>query len=65
MPVTAWRALDLRLARPGPGDQTPARAMGRVLMELVDVAGEETARVHWLDFERAKAARLLAATRAA
>ena len=64
MPVWYWRQFDTLVARTGEGAPTSARAAGRALMALMD-ARESTAGSHWLDWERDKACRLLAAARRA
>ena len=66
MPEPAWAELDARTQVEQRGGETRARALGRVLMALMEQApGDSGARVHWLDWERDKAQRLLGAGRRA
>ena len=60
MPESAWAELEARLAVEVRGGETRARALGRLLMGLMErePAGASP-RVHWLDWERDKAHRLL------
>ncbi|PWU25463.1 MAG: hypothetical protein C5B48_01140 [Candidatus Rokuibacteriota bacterium] len=64
MPARYWRQFEAHVARTGEGAPTTARASGRALMALMD-APESSAGSHWLDWERDKACRLLAAARRA
>jgi len=58
----AWAELEARAAAELHGGETRARALGRVLMGLMERApAAGSARGHWLDWERAKAQRLLGA----
>src|SRR5262245_10078344 len=60
MSEAAWAELEARTTAELDGDETRARALGRVLMGLMERAPvANPARVHWLDWERAKAQRLL------
>jgi len=59
MPAFAWAQFDALVARAAAGAETGARATGRAVMALMT---EDAARtVHWLDWEREKAGRLLGA----
>jgi hypothetical protein len=59
MPAFAWAQFDALVARAAAGAETGARATGRAVMALMT---EDAARtVHWLDWEREKARRLLGA----
>ena len=61
MPALRWTQFDALVARAGAGAATGARATGFALLALMDAAvdGRTT---HWLDWEREKAQRLLAAS---
>ena len=59
MPALRWTQFEALVARTGEGAATTARATGRALMSLMDSA-DSTRAVHWLDWERDKARRLLA-----
>jgi hypothetical protein len=62
MPEPAWAELEARAEVELRGGETRARALGRVLMGLMERAHAAAgARVHWLDWERDKALRLLGA----
>jgi hypothetical protein len=62
MPEAAWDELEARAAGELRGGGTRARALGRVLVGLMERAPAAAgARVHWLDWERDKAQRLLGA----
>lgn len=59
MPAFRWAQFDALVERVTEGAETGARATGRVLAALMDAESGRTA--HWLDWERDKAQRLLAA----
>jgi hypothetical protein len=62
MPEAIWDELDARAAAERRGGETRARALGRVLMGLMERApAAASARGHWLDWERDKAQRMLGA----
>ena len=59
MPAVRWAQFDALVARASDGTETAARVNGRVLAALMDV--QSGRGPHWLDWEREKAQRLLAA----
>jgi hypothetical protein len=65
MPAGGWRVLDVLVERALTDAETRARALGEVLMALLQLEPATARDVHWLDFERQKATRLLDAARAA
>jgi hypothetical protein len=63
MPEWAWAELDARAAEELRAGDTRARALGMVLVDLLTRprgAASSGSAVHWLDWERDKAQRLLA-----
>ena len=59
MPEAAWRRFEALLDRVRPVEPTEARAVGRLVVGLMEIAEARAGDRHWLDWEREKALQLL------